>query len=212
MVLSKKPMHLSSTVDLMFVVDLRRLKKSLSSGRLFLYLAFMPITFASKIEHLDKLRMSYISVSDEILEQFMEEGDKLLYNQRFNITVNDEVKWQGGTVSLGNNSAYITFSKDRMKKIDVGLGDTVTVHLEKNRSEYGFDVPEEFDEVLQQDPLANERFIALTKGTRRAIIYLVIQVKSSQKRIEKSIFLLENLKRAPKEKVTMRHILGKDLP
>ncbi len=196
----------------MFVVDLRRLHKSLSSDRLFLYLVFMPITFTSKIEHLDKLRMSYISVTDEILEQFMEEGDKLLYNQRFDVTVNDQVKWQGGTVSLGNNTAYITFSKGRMKQIGVELGDTVSVHLEKNRSEYGFDVPEEFEEVLKQDQLANERFIDLTKGTRRAIIYLVIQMKSSQKRIEKSIFLLENLKRAPKEKVTMRHILGKDLP
>lgn len=172
----------------------------------------MPITFTSKIEYLDKLRMSYISVTDEILEQFIEEGDKLLYNQRFDVTVNDGVKWQGGTVSLGNNTAYITFSKDRMKKIGVGLGDTVSVNLEKNRSEYGFNVPEEFEEVLKQDPLANERFVALTKGTRRAIIYLVIQIKSSQKRIEKSIFLLENLKRAPQEKVTMRHILGKDLP
>ena len=177
-----------------------------------LYLAFMPITFTSKIEHLDKLRMSYISVTDEILEHFMEDGDKLLYNQRFDVTINDQVSWQGGTVSLGNNSAYITFSKDRMKQIDVGLGDTVTVQLIKNRSEYGFDVPEEFEEVLKQDLIANERFNALTKGTRRAVIYLVIQVKSSDKRIEKSLFLLENLKRAPKEKVTMRHILGKDLP
>ncbi len=171
----------------------------------------MSKTFTSKIEHLDKLRMSYISVSDEILEEFMEEGDKLLYNQRFNVTINDQVTWQGGTVSLGNNSAYITFSKARMKKIGVDLGDTVTVRLEKNRSEYGFNVPEEFEEVLKQDSLANERFNALSKGTRRAVIYIVLQLKSSQKRIEKSIFLLENLKRSP-EKPTMRNILGKDLP
>ena len=155
--------------------------------------------------------MSYISVSDDVLQEFMEEGDQLLYNQRFNVTVNDQITWQGGTVSLGNNTAYITFSKARMKKIGVGLGDTVTVHLEKNRSEYGFEVPEEFEEVLRQDRFANERFNALTKGTRRAVIYIVLQLKSSQKRIEKSIFLMENLKRAP-EKATMRHILGKDLP
>ncbi|MFK7786457.1 MAG: hypothetical protein AB8B56_15155, partial [Crocinitomicaceae bacterium] len=64
---------------------------------------------------------------------------------------------------------------------------------------------------LKQDPLANERFNALSKGTRRAVIYIVLQLKSSQKRIEKSIFLLENLKRSP-EKPTMRNILGKDLP
>lgn len=170
----------------------------------------MPITFQSKIELLDKLKMSYISVSDDILEQFMEKGDKLLYNQRFDVTVNESVTWQGGTVSLGNHLAYIAFSRARMKQIGVDIGDTVTVTLEKNRSEYGFDVPEEFEEVLRQDERANEVFMALPKGTRRAIIYLVLQIKASDKRIEKSLFLLENLKRAPVGKLTMRHILGKD--
>lgn len=156
--------------------------------------------------------MAYISVSDEILKQFMEPGDKLLYNQRFVVTINDAIKWQGGTVSLGNNAAYITFSKARMKTIGVEIGDQVEVFLEKNHSEYGFEVPEEFEEVLRQDAVANERFLALTKGVRRAIIYLIVQIKSSDKRIEKSISMLENLKRAPKDKVTMRHLLGKDLP
>ncbi len=136
----------------------------------------------------------------------------MLYNQRFDLTVNDAETWQGGTVSIGDNMAYITISKARMKKLDVELGDTVTFTLEKNRSEYGFDVPEEFEEVLRQDPIANERFMSLSKGARRAVIYIVIQVKSSEKRIEKSIFLLENMKRAPKDKITMRHFLGKYLP
>jgi hypothetical protein len=49
-------------------------------------------------------------------------------------------------------------------------------------------------------------------GFQRGIIYLVIQIKSSDKKIEKSIFFLENLKRTPKGDETMRHILGKDLP
>lgn len=52
----------------------------------------------------------------------------------------------------------------------------------------------------------------MSKGKRRAIIYLVIQLKSSEKRIDKSLFFIENLKRAPIGKETMRHALGKDLP
>jgi uncharacterized protein YdeI (YjbR/CyaY-like superfamily) len=84
--------------------------------------------------------------------------------------------------------------------------------LEKDTSEYGFIVPEEFEEVLRQDDHASAVFLALPKGTRRAIIYLVLQIKSSDKRIEKSIFFLDNLKKAPVGKLTMRHILGKDLP
>lgn len=156
--------------------------------------------------------MAYLTVSEEELRELLQLEDKLLYNQRFHVTVNGTVTWQGGTVSLGNKAAYITFSKARMKEIGVDVGDTVDVHLEKDTSEYGFTVPEEFEEVLRQDEQANKVFLALPKGTRRAIIYLVLQIKASDKRIEKSIFFLENLKKAPVGKLTMRHILGKDLP
>jgi len=169
--------------------------------------------FKSKIEYLDKLKMHHIIVTDTILNTHKTANDKgSLYNQRFKITVNDTVTWQGGSVSLGNNTAYIALSKARMKELDVLLGDEVEVYLERDHSKYGFDVPEEFTEVLNQDPEGKERFESMTMGKQRAIIYLVIQIKSSQKKIEKTIFFLENLKRAPKGEETMRHVLGKDLP
>lgn len=172
----------------------------------------MAITFTSKIGHLSKLKMHYVIVTDAILEQFLEESDKSLYNQRFHVTVNNVVKWQGGTVSLGNNAGYINLSGKRMKELDVSLDDVVNVTLEKDHSEYGFNAPEEFEEVLRQDDEGNRRFMSLTKGKRRAIIYLIVQIKSSEKRIDKSIFFIENLKRAPLGEETMRHALGKDLP
>ncbi len=173
----------------------------------------MQICFKSRIEYLENLKLHYVIVTDDFLQKFWEESDTgSLYNQRFIITINDRVTWRGGTVSLGNQKAYIAFSKARMKEIGVSNGDTVAVCLEKDRSLYGFEVPEEFEEVLRQDAEARQRFEKLAMGMRRAIIYIVLQIKSSDKRIEKSIFLLENLKRAPKDRITMRHVLGKDLP
>lgn len=106
---------------------------------------------------------------------------------------------------------HITVSSDRMKKLKVDLSDTVKLTLERDFSEYGFEVPIELEEVLNQDSIVKQRFDSLSLGKRRATIYLVLQVKSSDKRIEKSIIILENLKRAPIGKETMRHILGKDL-
>lgn len=99
-----------------------------------------------------------------------------------------------------------------MKELGVDLDDEISIELVRDNSEFGMDVPIEFSEVLNQDPEANARFNDLTKGTQRAVIYLINQLKSSDKRIEKSVFLLENLKKAPKDSITMRHILGKDLP
>ncbi len=173
----------------------------------------MKISFKSRIERLDYLKLNHITVAEAQLLQFRKDSEhSSVYNQRFIITINDKVTWREGSVSLGDNKAYITISTARMKKVFAVLGDIVQVELERDDSKYGFDVPEEFEEVLNQDVEAKHQFESLTLGKQRAIIYLVIQLKSSQKRIEKSLFFMENLKRAPKGQVTMRHVLGKDLP
>lgn len=168
--------------------------------------------FLSKIEYLEKLKLHYVSVSEEILSQYQTDDDTgSVFNQRFEITINDALSWKAGSVSLGNRTAYITLSKARMKKLGVLPGDTVSVHLEKDTSKYGMDVPEEFEELLRQDDLAKERFESLSMGMQRAVIYIVAQLKSSQKRIDKSLFLMDNLKNAPVGNETMRHILGKNV-
>lgn len=151
-------------------------------------------------------------LTEDQLRLFADEDTKTVFNQRFLITVNDSVSWRGGSVSLGEGRAYITLSGARMKKLGIREGDQIRVTLEKDHSEFGFDVPPEFTEVLKQDPEAQRRFNALTKGFQRYIIYAILQYKTSGKRIEKSIFLLENLKKSPEGSTTMRHILGKDLP
>jgi len=170
------------------------------------------MSFQSKIGLLPKLKTHYLEISKEELQKFWSEEDKgSVYNQRFIITVNEIVTWHGGSMALGNNKAYIAISKARMKEINVDFNDFVTIELEKDYSKYGFIVPEEFEEVLDQDTDASNLFKQLPLGAQRAVIYIVLQLKSSDKRIEKSIFLLDNLKKAPREKPTMRHILGKDL-
>ncbi|PWL28145.1 MAG: hypothetical protein DCO96_09210 [Fluviicola sp. XM-24bin1] len=171
----------------------------------------MTESFESKIEYLEKLKLHHITVSEEILMQHQTSSDKgSVFNQRFQITINRDVSWKAGSVCLGNRTAYITISKARMKQLGVQLGDSVSVQLKKDTSKYGMDVPEEFTELLRQDDHVKERFESLTMGLQRAVIYVVAQLKSSQKRIDKSVFLMENLKKAPVGKETMRHILGKE--
>lgn len=171
----------------------------------------MAAPFKSTIEYLEKLKLHYISVTEDILQQHLTEEDTgSVFNQRFQITINETVSWKAGSVSLGNKAAYITLSKARMKQLGVDLGDTVSVLLIKDTSKYGMDVPPEFEELLRQDDHAKERFESLTMGLQRAVIYIVAQLKSSEKRIDKSVFLMENLKKAPFGKETMRHILGKE--
>ena len=166
--------------------------------------------FDSRIGYLEKLKLFYVRIPSEVLLQSKSKKDKSTINQRFRITLNNDISWLAGSVALHDGDAYITVSKSRMRKLNVDLGSMVLVKLEKDNSEFGIDVPEEFIELLNQDKEANRRFYSLTKGKQRATIYLVTQLKSSDKRIEKSLFLLNNIKNAPEKNTTMRHILGKE--
>lgn len=170
----------------------------------------MKVEFSCSIDRLDKLKLHYLEIPEAKLRELADAQTKSIYNQRVEVTVNDHLTWKGGTVSLGNGNAYITISTARMKQLGVTIGDKVNVTLRRDNSEFGFDVPSEFSEVLRQDHEANARFQQLTRSFQRYIIYMVTQYKTVDKRIEKSLFYLENLKRAPAEGLTMRHILGKE--
>ena len=151
-----------------------------------------------------------MEVPYEILVQTKTENDKSIYHQRYFIQVNDSEVWQAGVVALGDNKGYITVKKEILKKNHLTIGDEVTVTLERNFSEYGIEVSEEFLEVLRQDPEGERRFNLLALGMRRYIIYYVNLVKSSNKKIERALFLISNLKNIPEGQEDFRKILGKE--
>ena len=62
-------------------------------------------------------------------------------------------------------------------------------------TELQFSVPEEFAEVLATDPAAEKIFNTLTPGNKRGLIALVNMVKSSDKKIERSLLIAEKLKK-----------------
>lgn len=155
-----------------------------------------------KLEYL--LGVHYIYISEEMLLQIG--GIK---SGRWICHIKGITPFQCGLVSLGNGSAYITLNKTRLKKLGLQDSDSVDFSLEKDTSEFGMDVCEELQIVLQQDEEANDRFRALKPGMQRYIIHYVSQVKSSQLRIDRAILLLTNLKLQAKGKETFRAMLGK---
>ena len=124
--------------------------------------------------------------------------------------MNETIQKQAGIVVLGEGKGYITLSKARMKILNVNLGEKVSFTLEKNSTELGQEFPLELEEVLRQDPEANLRFKALTLGKQRTIIYYILQVKNSNKRIERSLQFMANLKICPIGKETMPILFGKE--
>lgn len=88
----------------------------------------------------------------------------------------------------------VSMNKTNLKKLGLKVGSSVQVSLEKDMSEFGLPMPEEFREVLEQDALAKSYFDGLTAGKKRSLIHLVNGVKNVDKRIERALMITERLK------------------
>lgn len=95
-----------------------------------------------------------------------------------------------------------------MKKYAVEKEDAVEATIELDNSKYGMEVPEELEALLEQDDEGARRFEMLTPGKQRYIIHYVSQVKSSQKKIDRAIILINNLKTLPEDEFSFRKLLG----
>lgn len=155
-----------------------------------------------KLEHLVSMR--YLEIPADIVKKL---GGK--FNIRLLCTVNDAITFHGGIVALGKGKGYISFNLKRMKEIGVKDGELVDVKLVPDQSKYGMGVPEELKELFKQDKEGKRRFDALSPGKQRYVIHYVSTVKSSQKRVERAILLIENLKKLPVGKESFREMLGK---
>lgn len=91
---------------------------------------------------------------------------------------------------------FITLSKKLRDGLGLKIGDLVTVELEKDESKFGMPMPEEFAEVLRQDPEGDRLFNELSPGNQRLMLKLIVFVKDVDKRIARALAGIELLKRS----------------
>ena len=108
--------------------------------------------------------------------------------------INGAVEYQCALIPRGEGIYVIHVNKARVKKLNLKIGDQVQISLRKDDSEYGLPVPEEFTEVLEQDPEANAFWEKLTPGKKRTMLYIIAQPKSSDLRITRALAICEHLK------------------
>jgi Bacteriocin-protection, YdeI or OmpD-Associated/Domain of unknown function (DUF1905) len=131
---------------------------------------------------------AYFNVPDEVIEQFRGLGMK-----RALVTVNG-VPMHCGLLNSKEFGVYIYFGKATTKTLGIKPKQMAEVTFEVDESEHQFDLPIEFAEVFETDPAALQVFESLTAGNRRSLIHLVAQLKSTDKRIERALFIAEKLK------------------
>lgn len=100
--------------------------------------------------------------------------------------------YAGITKRHGNYS--MMFSKANQKKLDVSQGDSLNVIMQEDTSKYQAPMTEELEAVLLSDFEAYEIFENLLPGKQRKIIFMIYNTSGSQKRVDKALNAMENLK------------------
>ncbi len=147
--------------------------------------------FTAKLENFNTRLWSYhVKVPHDIARHFLDMGDK-----RVVCTLNGDLTLQCAIMSAGDGVYFINLNKQVRDAIGLKEGQKVRVQLVKDTSEFGMPFPEELEEVMAQDPIGKEWFYKLTPGKQRNLIHLVNSVKSTDLRIDRSMVVIEHLKR-----------------
>jgi hypothetical protein len=133
--------------------------------------------------------MHYIMVDNSIVDSFKIIGDK-----RAICRLNDQIEFHCAFMPKKEGGHFINIGATICKKLKIKEGSTVTATFTTDKTEYQFEMPEELIEVMNLDSDANNIFHTLTEGNQRGLIYLVTQVKSSDKRIERALKITDRLK------------------
>ncbi len=114
--------------------------------------------------------------------------------KRLQISINEHDAFAGSLLSGGQHQYYIKINKSQLKKMALSIGETVSIKLSPDDSEYGMPLPQEFAAIWEIDDEANRYFHELTPGKQRNLIYIVNSVKSLDIRIRKATIIMEHLK------------------
>ncbi len=133
--------------------------------------------------------MHYIQLDAKSAKPWVKEN-----NHRVIGTINGKVDFHCGIMPKKEGGFYVNIGSTLCKKLKLKEGDSLTVTFKPDTSPYQFEMPEELNEVLATDGKAHKVFHTLSEGNQRGLIYLVNQVKSTDKRVERALRIAEQLK------------------
>lgn len=142
----------------------------------------------------------YLLLEDEVLTHFP-------LKSRVICKADGHLEFSAAVMALGEGKGYLMLNGKRLKALKKGEGDSVALELMADDSEYGMPMPEELQEILDQDEEIRTRFEGLTPGKKRTILHYIGMVKNPELRLEKAIKYMNNLLLQPVGKERVQEIL-----
>ena len=133
---------------------------------------------------------SYFPVPERIAKKFeLKNGTR-----RVVCTANGELTFPCAVLPH-SEGFYIGTNKQIREGLRIEAGDKVSLELVADESKYGYPMPEELQEVLNQDPEGDRVFHSLTPGMQRSMLYSIGRHKDVDRRIHVALIVIEHLKK-----------------
>jgi hypothetical protein len=115
-------------------------------------------------------------------------------SRRVICTLNGVEEYQCAILHYRTRLPVISVNQTLRKKLRLDFGSEVDVVLKRDSSEYGLPLADELKELFRQDKEGSKLFHSLTRGKQRTLLYIVAQGKTTDKRIESALVIMQHLK------------------
>jgi len=151
----------------------------------------MEVTLTTTLEKFDSRLWTYhLPIPIAIAEKYIDGN-----NRRIKCTFIDHSTIQTALMP-STDYWFIMVNVTLRNKLNLSVGDEVTISIEKDHTEYGMEIPESFIVLMDQDAEGKAHFDNLTPGKKRTLIYLVANVKNIDSQLRKGMAILDHLKEA----------------
>lgn len=149
------------------------------------------IEFQGKLASFEFNHWQYhIPLSKEISSQMMDET-----HRRVLVWIKD-----GGPYHMALMKSkdywYILVNQELRMRLHLDEKHSFLVKIDRDHSEYGHEMPEELQVLMDQDEEGAQFFKKLTLGKQRMMVYTVTKVKSPESRMKKALAIIHHLKLA----------------
>ena len=97
----------------------------------------------------------------------------------------DNVDYRGSIVRMGMPCFMIGLTKEIRKKIGKGIGDTVSVEIEKDEEERIVEIPIEFESMINKNNNAKEFYDSLSYSQKKKYITWITSAKKEETKIKR---------------------------
>ncbi|SFU12949.1 Bacteriocin-protection, YdeI or OmpD-Associated [Algoriphagus locisalis] len=130
----------------------------------------------------------HIPIPDDISSQMMDKK-----HRRVLIWINEEGPYHMALMKA-KDYWYVLINKELRSRFKLDEMQGFSVKIDRDHSEYGHEMPEELQVLMDQDEEGADYFKKLTPGKQRMMVYTVTKVKNPESRMRKALAIIHHLK------------------